>query len=378
MQAKPKEAREDRRASTRVSGRTAAHPSREERQGSLLSAPNQILSKIATGCTIPELMSDVADYVKTFAPTWDTAVHLVDPSTGRLTRGISKSLGRAVIQEMERIPLNEEWPVGTAFATGNQWRRSEAEGERNECYLELEKKHDVQCFWVAPARSSKGATVAVVTAFRRTGCTAHTARTDFEESLETILDVASSILGMGVERIRTVERLLIAKSSIDKSREPTLCVRSDASFIYVNDAAVRGVRLCARRATGDARVGARCQRERRGLPTDLGTDGAHDALALRTEVRLRDGGATPVEIAISHIKIQNEGFQCAVIHNISALRETEKRLHDCEERYALAAKGANDGLWSWDLDRDAMHLSPRWCALVGLEPEERHASPEEW
>ncbi len=378
MQAKPKEAREDRRARTRVSGPTAAHPSREERQGSLLSSQNQILSKIATGCTIPELMSDVADYVKTFAPTWDTAVHLVDPSTGRLTRGISKSLGRAVIQEMERIPLSEEWPVGTAFATGNRWRRSEAESERNESYLELEKKHDVQCFWVAPARSSKGATVAVVTAFRRTGCTARTARTEFEESLETVLDVASSILGMGVERIRTVERLLLAKSSIDKSREPTLCVRSDASFIYVNDAAceafgyARDELLAMHVWELDANV------SEEDFQRIWELTARRDALVLRTEVRLRDGGATPVEIAISHIKIQNEGFQCAVIHNISALRETEKRLHDCEERYALAAKGANDGLWSWDLDRDAMHLSPRWCALVGLEPEERHASPEEW
>ncbi len=336
MQAKPKEASEDRRARTRVSGRTAAHASREERQGSLLSAQNQILSKIATGCTIPELMSDVADYVKTFAPTWDTAVHLVDPSTGRLTRGISKSLGRGVLQEMERIPLNEAWPVGTVFATGNPWRRSEAESEWNESYLELEEEHDVQCFWVAPARSPKGANVAVVTAFRRAG------RTDFDETPETVLDVASSILGMGVERIRTVERLLLAQSSIDKSREPTLCVRSDASFIYVNDAAceafgyARDELLAMHVWELDANVSEEDFKRIWELTA------RRNGLKLRTEVRLRDGGRTPVEVAISHFKIQNEGFQCAVIHNISVLRETEKRLKDSEERYALAAKGANE------------------------------------
>ena len=272
---------------------------------------------------------------------------------------------------MEHIRLNEEWPAGT-------WRRSEAENEWNESYLELEEKHDVRCFWVAPARSSKGATVAVVTAFRRTGCTARTGHPDFDESPETVLDVASSILGMGVEQIRTVERLLLAKSSIDNSREPTICVRSDASFIYVNDAACdvfgygRDELLAMRVWELDANV------SEEDFQRIWELTARRDGLALETEVRLRDGGTIPVEIAISHINIQNESFQCAVIHNISALRETEKRLHDCEERYTLAAKGANDGLWSWDLERDAMHLSPRWCSLVGLEPEELHTSPEEW
>ena len=37
-----------------------------------------------------------------------------------------------------------------------------------------------------------------------------------------------------------------------------------------------------------------------------------------------------------------------------------------QERYEMAAKGATDGLWDWDLRTGQVFLSPRWCGLLGL------------
>ena len=48
---------------------------------------------------------------------------------------------------------------------------------------------------------------------------------------------------------------------------------------------------------------------------------------------------------------------------LSALRESERR-------YALAAQGANDGLWDWDITSGAVHYSPRWLTLMGLDADE--------
>lgn len=45
-------------------------------------------------------------------------------------------------------------------------------------------------------------------------------------------------------------------------------------------------------------------------------------------------------------------------------------LRESERRYALAAQGANDGLWDWDIARGAVHYSPRWLALMGLDADE--------
>jgi diguanylate cyclase (GGDEF)-like protein/PAS domain S-box-containing protein len=59
-------------------------------------------------------------------------------------------------------------------------------------------------------------------------------------------------------------------------------------------------------------------------------------------------------------------------------RAAEKSLRISEERYALAAQGANDGLWDWDLIIGRFFMSPRWHQMLGLAAEETQGKPEDW
>ena len=59
-------------------------------------------------------------------------------------------------------------------------------------------------------------------------------------------------------------------------------------------------------------------------------------------------------------------------------REFAETLRQSEERYALAAHGANDGLWDWDVVSGRVYLSARWKSMLGHEDAEIAPHVDAW
>ncbi|MCK6396428.1 EAL domain-containing protein [Zoogloea sp.] len=59
-------------------------------------------------------------------------------------------------------------------------------------------------------------------------------------------------------------------------------------------------------------------------------------------------------------------------------KQAERALRESEERYALAAAGANDGLWDWHLQSGRAYFSPRWKSMLGFADDEIGDDPEAW
>ena len=65
-------------------------------------------------------------------------------------------------------------------------------------------------------------------------------------------------------------------------------------------------------------------------------------------------------------------------HDVTERVRAEHELKRSGERLALAAEGANDGLWQWNLQTQEFYVSARWRAMVGLSGDATTGRPEEW
>ena len=102
--------------------------------------------------------------------------------------------------------------------------------------------------------------------------------------------------------------------------------------------------------------------------------------ATHTTLRGRRKDGAPVELEIHGGRTVHHGRPAVAgtIIEVIDRRLADRSMRESEERYALAALGANDGLWDWDLRRDRIFFTPRWKQMLGLRDDEISDEPDAW
>ncbi len=96
--------------------------------------------------------------------------------------------------------------------------------------------------------------------------------------------------------------------------------------------------------------------------------------------RKKDNTVFPVEITANIINDENNdpiGI-IAFITDITDRLKSQKALRQSEERLELALKGANLGLWDWNLETDEAVFNERWAQMLGYEIEEIQNQAGSW
>ncbi len=73
-----------------------------------------------------------------------------------------------------------------------------------------------------------------------------------------------------------------------------------------------------------------------------------------------------------------DGGRMLTYYDLTHLKQTERALHESLERFDLAVRGSNEGLWDWDAVADELYISPRFKELLGLQTERSTITAAEW
>jgi diguanylate cyclase (GGDEF)-like protein/PAS domain S-box-containing protein len=104
----------------------------------------------------------------------------------------------------------------------------------------------------------------------------------------------------------------------------------------------------------------------------------HGAFMDSEDFLAQDGSICPMDLSVTVIPWGDASVILATLRDVTERKMAEEALRDSEERYALATRGANDGIWDWNLKTNEVYYSERWKAMLGFSTDEIGTTKADW
>jgi PAS domain S-box-containing protein len=187
------------------------------------------------------------------------------------------------------------------------------------------------------------------------------------------------------ERRQTEEALVKSEKFLntifDSIRDPFCIFDKEHKIIKANEAYAE-----LKQKSSDQLYGVKCHEALYGIDSKCKncivdtTFRSKDPCAKDKLITMDDGTKIWLDIYTYPIYDGQGDVICVLeyIRDVSERKRTEVALRESQERYALAARGTNDGMWDWNLRSDVIYYSPRWKHMLGLSENHFTESPDEW
>ena len=314
-----------------------------------------ILRRIAVNDRAKDILEELCLEVEAVLEDAACMVSLLDDSGETVTDCIAPGLPVAFVNAGDAVPwLWEAVTGGAPVITEDVVQSPHWEG-----YLDF-AGYRIGSFFSHPLYSKDGSVRGAVCVARgRTG-----PPTDLDREL---LKVAGSLAGIALDNSRSQKLLKRYEEMVSSSRDMMAYV--DRNYIHkAVSISYAGFYSLSR----DEVVG-------HSVPDIIGTELFNNLIKARldksflgesgvwTSWRQMDEGE-PRHLTTHYDPILENDEVIGVVlvsRDTTETHLTEQALRESEERFTLAMRGLNDGLWDWDPATDAMYYSPTWGKMLG-------------